>query len=376
MITASQADRALGCPGSFALPQARTTSAWAQQGTENHAEAEQAIEAGEVTETMQRIMGDAAATARAEVKLAYDVATGKGRILGYGSDRGYRDLGPFEIPGTADVLAYDAERVYVGDRKLWRAVTPARSNGQLATLALAATRALGLDEATVWLEYEHGGVDRATLDVLELDEFAAKLRRAHAAVAKARQVRAGGSMPDVAEGPYCKHCPAQHACPAKAALVRRLVTGGEADELEMMIPLTVDTARIAYERLGHARNLLRRIEAAVYAFASETPIQLGDGRVLGRRTKPANEELDGRIARAAIAEVLGEEVAEQAAEVVVTKTAIKAAAKEASPRGKAAAAERQVLELVRQRGGAKRGDPREVVEEFTPKLELVNGGGS
>lgn len=372
MITASAVERAIACPGSFALPEARTSSAYADEGTANHAEHEQAIEAGVIDEKLARILGDASATARAEVKLSFDVATGQGRILGYSSDRGYADLAPFEIAGTADLLAYDDERVYVVDHKLHTTVTAARSNMQLGFLALAAARALGRDDATVAISYEHGGTDVATLDLVELDAIAWRLRGIHGAVAVQTARRARGELVEVSEGRHCKHCPAAHACPAKVALIKRLANGGEANELELMMPLSAATARAAYDRVQLVDQLLKRVKSALYAYATETPIPLGDGRFFGSHTKRGTESIDGKIAQEVVRQLAGDQAAADVVEISVTKTAIKEAAKATAAKGKAAELERQILAEIRARNGATRGNDREVVEEYTARLEIAD----
>lgn len=370
MITASQLERVLACPGSAALPQANTSSVYAEQGTANHAEQEEAIASGDLPEQVTRVLGAAAATARAEVKLVYDVAIDEGRIIGTGSDRAYGVLGPFEIAGTADVLAHDAERVYVLDRKLWSSVAAAERNVQVGFLALAAARALGRSEATVALMYEAGGVDRADLDSVDFGSLARRLRAVHPAVAGQIARRARGELVEVAEGAHCKHCPALHACPAKVALVRRLVSGGEADELELMLPLDDDTARRAYERLAHAKQLLKRVETALYARAAERPIPLGDNRWFGRHVERDNETLDGRIVRDVVAAHLGPEAVDEVVEYAATKSRLKEAIKKRAPKGQAAACERDVLKAIRDRGGATR-EEKERVGEFVRRLEIA-----
>jgi len=361
--TASQLERLLNCHGSGALPVADTTSAYAAQGSANHAEQEADVEAGQLPEKIASFLGAASTTARAEVKLAYDCATDDGRILGTGSDREYGDLAPFEIAGTADVLAFDAERVYVVDRKLWTAVTAAERNVQVGFLALAAARALGRSVASVALVYETGRVDRAELDQIDMGTLAGRLHDLNGNVAIQIARRARGELVDVREGTWCRHCPSAHACPARTALIRRLVMGGEATELELMLPLDDATARAAYERLGHAKSLLKRIESALYARASEHPIPLGDGRFFGRHVEEGNEHLDGRIARAVIAEKLGDDAVEEVVSYEVTKARLKDAIKKRAPKGAAAAAERTVLEEIRRRGGATR-ETKERVSEF------------
>jgi hypothetical protein len=357
------------------LPQANTTSVYAETGTANHAEDEGALNAGDVPEAIAAILGDATPTARAEVALAYDAAEDDGRVIGTGRQRDYGELAPFEIPGTADVLAHDDERVYVVDRKLWTAVTAAERNVQVVFLALAAARALGRKYATVALRYETGRIDRAEIDLIDMLGLAARLRDLHGRVAEQRARRARGEVVDVREGSWCRYCPASHCCPAKVALVRRLVTGGEADELELMLPLDDKTAAVAYERLQAAKQLLKRIEGAIYARAAERPIPLGGNRYFGKHVEPGNEQLDGRIAHAVLRDQLGVDAADEAVTYEVTKTRIKAVIKARAAKGAAASVERTVLDAIRGLGGATR-ESKERVGEFSVEAPLSLVGGA
>lgn len=368
--SASALERALRCPGSFALPQANTSSRWAQDGTANHAESEAAVNAGDLPEDVARILGAAGGTARAEIAMAYDVSTDTARILGYGLDRDYGELGPYEIPGTADIGAYDDQRVYVIDRKLWQQVTPAEANKQLAHLALALCRALGKSEARVALLYEARRPDVADLDALDLDAHAARLRGLKSSIAEQRARYASGLMPDVAEGAWCRHCPAAHACPAKVALVRRLVSGEEASDLEMLMQLDDEAAAFAYERLGQAKALLKRIEAALYARAAEAPIPLGGGRFLGKHTKPGVERLDGDTVYDTVRDMYGQAIADLAVERKATKTALKAALKESGVKP-LAKAELAVLDAVRAAGGSTR-ESTETIGEYVQAAQLAS----
>jgi hypothetical protein len=365
VISASQLLRVINCPGSESLSHASLRSEWADSGTKKHAELEEAINAGEVPEELAEFIPDGA---KAEVKLAYDVASGEGRVIGYGSDRDYGELGPFEIPGGADSLLDDGERVHVIDAKSgWMDVPRPRDNPQLMFLGLAAARAFGRDEAKLTVLYVREGqkpfrvVD--TVDVLDLDAFASKLRGIHRRVAEQVARIRDGRMPDVTEGQWCRYCPAAHACPAKTALVRRMVSGDEASELEMMIPLDDATARLAYERLGHAKNLLKRIERVLYARAAEQPIPLGEGRYFGKRRKMGNESLVGDVVYRVMRERYGQAVADQAVTREATKKALKEALGKVVGKGQVANEERAVLDMVRSNGGSKR-EEKEAVEEY------------
>jgi hypothetical protein len=371
-FSASDLPRLFACPGSAALPKARTTSVWAEDGTERHAEKEAAVGAGDL-EFLPPAVRDLIpedATVLAEVALAYDVATGRGRVLGVGVARRYGALAPTEIPGTIDLLAIAPGRLVVVDHKGFLNVGGAEQNEQLGFYALAAARTYSIDDVSVAVAYEVGRPSIGELDALDHDAFHERLVRLRARVADQVARVAAGHLPDVSEGPGCRYCPGAHACPAKVALVRRLVTGGEADDLELMLPLDDDTAREAYVRLGHAKNLLKRIERAIYARAADAPIPLGDGRYFGKRTTRGNEQLDGEIVHQVLVERYGVETADTAVTREATKTSLKEALRFVAGKGKLTAAEKEVLAEVRARGGSKRDDKESLVEY---SLELESG---
>jgi hypothetical protein len=299
----------------------------------------------------------------AEVAVAIHVAAGRVRQLGVSIGRNYQ-IEPGEIAGTLDLLAVTPSTVLALDWKGHRRLGAPDRHEQLLFAGLAASRMFPGRRVILAIGYPDDWIDHVEVDELELDAFAARLTGLHAAVA----AQSSRAAPDVAEGPHCEHCPAMHACPAKVALMRRLTSGAEADELEMMMPLDDRTARLAYERLQAARHLLRRVESAVYARAAESPIPLGEGRFLGKHTKRGNEKIDGNIAYEAIRDMRGQSAADMAVERRATKKAIGEALKWALAPGETLkAAEAATLAEIRARGGASR-DEREVVEEYTLTL--------
>lgn len=371
MTTASSLPRLFGCVGHVALPHARTTSEWSEAGTDRHSEQEAAIVAGDL-DTMPakvRALIPADATSiRAEVAVAYDVATGLARELGCSIGRAYEGLAPFEIPGTVDMVALAPGRALVVDWKSFEDVGPPEQNPQALFYALCFARIHGADEVTVAISYlGAGGTRHATLDSFELETFAQRLQRVYGEAAEQKARVASGRLPDVSEGPWCKHCPAIASCPAKVALLRRIVTGQEADDLAMMFPLDAETARAAYERLQSGKNLLRRVERALYAYAHETPIDLGGGRYFGKHTKKGHEKLDGDTVWGVVAESYGRDVADMAVIRSATKKRLGDVLKQHGGKG----ADRMVLDEVRRRGGASR-DEKEDVGEFTA-TELTEG---
>lgn len=380
-LTASALPRAFRCPGSLVLPEARTASVWADAGTDRHAEQEGAIDAGDLStmpEKVRAMIPADATSIRAEVAVAYDVATGAGRELGVGIGRGYAGAGcaPFEIPGTIDVLVLAPGRALVIDWKGVEEVDDPDTNEQTTLYALAVARAHGLDEVTVVIAYlVTGRVRVATLDVFELDALGERLRRLHVDAAALQRRLDAGTLPDVSEGKHCKYCPGAHVCPAKVALVHRMASGVELDQLALLRPLDADLARVAYDRVAAAKAMLKKIEAAIYAYASEHALDLGNGRYLGLHRKIGNEKLDGPTVYAVSRDLYGRDFADRAVVLHATKARIKEAAKAAKSIGAIAASaadvERKILTEVRARGGASSSDGEAVGEYDDPSLAIT-----
>lgn len=378
-VSGSSVERVLACPASAALPQAQTTSEYAERGIAGHRFIAKAKKAGrevaldevaeEYRDMCEGIDLDSIPDARVEVAMVYDAATDKARIVGEDIGRQYGDLGPFEIPCTTDLLGRIDDAVYVGDVKLGHGdVTPAKDNQQLAFGALAASRALGLDDAVVEvLRAPNGRVwrDRATLDMFDLADMAARVRDLFERVAVQQSLIAKGQAPDVKEGSWCKYCPAQPACPAKTALIKRLASGDEFTELDLMKPLTPELAGIAWERLAMSKRLLQEIERRVRAAISEYgEVPLPNGNVLREVTAEGNERLDGETVFRVLTDRRNPEVARRAVRYTATKKDLRAALKAGLGQGETLAkAERETLDAIRAEGGAKRG--------ATTKLEEV-----
>lgn len=355
-ISASSLGRAFACPGSLHLPIANTSSKDAREGTARHAEQEDAIRGRDLSRLpaeLAALIPDGAVV-RAEVAVAYDVSTGTTRELGTSIGRAYGTLAPFEIPGTIDLFATAPGFCLVADHKGHELVDPPTRNEQLLFGALCAAKLCGIDEAIAAISYlPTGEVVHATLDALDLDAFAARLRQLQFAIA----AQAGKRPPDVSENKHCKYCPSAHVCPAKVSLVKQLARGEDV----LLEPLTVDTAALAYERLGHAKRLLRRIEDAIFAFARDRPIPLKNGNVLGVHEKLGNETLDGDTVWKVVEDMFGRDVADAAVVRDATKKRLEEALKCAGvlPVAKHKAA---VLAAVKKLGGIDRKRTMDVVE--------------
>ena len=123
-------------------------------------------------------------------------------------------------------------------------------------------------------------------------------------------------------------------------------------------------------------ELLGEVDDQIKERAEERPILLGrdeDGteRWLGAVIEDGDEKLDAQVVLPIAARVLGVEEAElfeEAADLKVTKKALKQAISDRVPRGMASATERQILNEARAAGGVTRA-PRQVVDIYTVRPE-------
>lgn len=348
-ITGSALPRLLNCTASAVLVKAETANPWADQGSDEHEELAHQTLIGTHPEKRAAMVPP---EPRVEVKLAYDVATRKGRFLGSAADRNYGSPGPFEIVMSADVVGIEGDAVVVLDWKTGFAdVEPAQTNGQLWGGALAAARALGLSRAIVRIVYTNQGdrLDEYEIDALELADFASKLERLHTREGELRAAHQRGEVLPTKEGPWCKHCASKHVCPSKVALISQF--GG----LTVIGPeVTKETAAAAYEQVVRVEQLVKEARARLNTFVDEQgPIDLGGGRMFGRYVRKGNESLSGDVAVTAIHEVIGEAAREFEAIAVersTSKAAIERAAKALGcKRGTVPAVIRKIRDL----GGSK-----------------------
>ncbi len=385
-VTASGLERVTECPASAILPRASERTQENTRGSERHMFIELSASHGRdkalkflaekgtdentiaICEAMdlERLPLELAH----EVAFAFDIANGQARELGRGLNRKYKDLAPFEIAGTADIVGVSDDSVFVGDYKpAFLPLTPARENLQLRFLALCAARAYGKDEARIELVRlkDDGSSWRepAELDLFDLDETAASLRSLPGRVDQARILWQSRKSPDVSQGPWCRYCPAFHSCPAKTSLALQLASGSF--QRTPGSRLTPEIAGEAYFQLKAAEELIAKVRKVIYAMAKESPIELPNGMMLGEIVKAGNEKLDGQNVFDVLKFLHNEDVAKAAVKLTTTKKAIDAALR---PVVSTLAPEvRRVLDAVRKAGGASKKD-RKVIEEF-PKAKLT-----
>lgn len=223
-----------------------------------------------------------------EAAYALDVATGKGRLLGHRLERAYGEAKDGEIFGSADYVKVDrpADLVAVVDLKTGLADVPHPSrNPQLRFLALAAATAHGVSSARGGiLKAPEGQSPRwswATFDAFELEVIASELRSLVERIGYARNDVQRGKTPRLTVGEHCNHCPARFGCPARVAMAKRLAGEPEAVVMDLKAMLTPENASMALARWKAARKAIEEVGGALYAYAKENPIAVGDGRVWG-----------------------------------------------------------------------------------------------
>ena len=376
MISASRLRRIRRCPASGALPQVQTESEASNRGRVIHRFIELASKHGrdyalsemdaDTRDVCEAIDLDALPTHLAhEVAYAFDVMTGKVRR----TERGYPDIDDMEIGVTIDVEGVGDGRVYVADYKSgFRSVAKPAENEQVSLGALCSARYHGMDEATVEVIYVREGRrpwrETATLDIFDLDAFAADLRRIWDRYQDAREVVAAGQTPDVTEGEHCRYCPAADYCPAKHALLRRMVNGDAGIEVEHTFHGRVTGEH--YRMWQAMKQLTDRVGSIIHAAAAEEPIDLGDGKLYAKVDKPGSEVIDGDTAYEVAREEYGQDYADDAVERKASKAGLRRALKGRA--GNMAEAERELLAKIKDRGGVSRRPPSSRFEEIPAKL--------
>jgi hypothetical protein len=154
----------------------------------------------------------------AEAPYAVSLTTGEGRRLPSKGPRDYSAARADEIPGTIDALGRAGDRLYVADFKTGRAdyITPARESGQMRTLGLAATRALGFERATLVVipvsDLHEPHADEHEIDVLDSDLHEERLRVVVASIPTAQPT----------PGEHCRFCQVRDCNARPAKFKRRL----------------------------------------------------------------------------------------------------------------------------------------------------------
>ncbi len=369
--SASSVERVLACPGSAHLPQHDYRTEYAEQGDERHGDAEAAAVLGahdDLPWQVRKLLepGDVLS---AECAMAYDVSDDTARALGHIAWRDYEQhLRPFEVPMTIDLIVYGERRILVVDYKGFEEVTPAATNPQLATGALAVARASGRDEivvAIVYLGASWKPADVATLCVFDLDMHAARLRDMMTSTDRSLHA-----------GLWCKYCHAFLSCNEQKRIAAEAGGGALAVRVEAMIPLQNDEeASEIYELYERVKLVAQRMRAALYARAAERPIPLRNGKMFGKHTKLGDREYDGPTVHAVVAAhpELGRDIADRVVEMVASQAQFERVVKPLVKRGKFAATAKAVFGEVERLGKMKRKETT-TIEEYEPGPRLVTDG--
>lgn len=258
-----------------------------------------------------------------EKPYAFNTRTRKGRQLEDVKQRGYKDAGPDDIVGTADLIRLSAIPVVI-DYKTGRPenVQDADANAQLHSLAVMVARAHGFDEVTIEIVYvDNTGVftDSYTLDALDLDAAESELIRI------AKEIESGSGVPK--PGSHCKWCPIVADCEATKRAMEAVSMAAEP-----VMPLSVEIQSPEHgwyvkERLRAVKEAVETIERAVNDYARGHTLVSPDGDVYGlqdvtREEIPLTPEASAIITQHMGPDKAHELVEEMRAKVKVPKTAI------------------------------------------------------
>jgi hypothetical protein len=316
-LTISGLARAEACPASTFLPRVEESSIWAEQGRAIHeflcnaallgrdeALSKVPVKYIEVCEVLdlERLPHGSPDAYAFEVAYAWNYETDTARELGRNTGlRDYSGGGPTEICGTADLLGVTSDTVVVLDIKSgWAELGPPKTAAQLQGYAVAAARAYGKEKAIVgWIRLRDGQpyYEQATLDMLELDAAAARLKDIVDACLS-EELLSAGAMDQVVPraGAHCKYCPVLRRCPAHAELVRPFLL----PEGATPAPLVLDevTAPLLYERAVAVEQVLKLVYASIDLFAEAHPFTFANGDRYGK-VGTAREKIDPLVAKSA-----------------------------------------------------------------------------
>jgi hypothetical protein len=286
----------MACAASAVLPVVDSAFAAGEAGTDKHTALANAIVGTEqnppadVVAWLDALNDDPATLApirgaAPELAYGYTPSTGIARLIGANVGRNY-NAAPGEFVGSADYVLVADGLVTVVDLKTGLGDVPHPSrNAQLRFLALAAARWHGVESARVGILHAPDGRTPwwswATLDAFELEAIAVELRTLAERIGYARNDVAKGKTPRLTVGEHCTFCPARFGCPARVAMAQRLAGEPEKVVMDLKAMLTPESASLALARWQAATKALQEVGAALHAYASESPIPLGDGRVWG-----------------------------------------------------------------------------------------------
>lgn len=243
----------------------------------------------------------------------------------------------YEAPGaifamTIDLVWMEHEAWWVADYKFGdsRFVTPIEQNMQLRAAAFMAGKRYSAAQVIPAIVYPGKGegvwdVPEQPLGPDDFKQIEAEIRDAATRVDAAREAFKAGKPLALVEGPHCTYCPAQSRCPAKTALIKGALDGEIAPQGEA--PLTEAQAIRLAEAMPMLRRFLERGDKALRAHVAECgPLTLSDGKVWGPY-EVKRSEVEPRLGVGVLAAEIGEEWAQGAVEMSLSRKAIEGAIK-------------------------------------------------
>ncbi len=302
--TASQLDRVIACPGSHALPQYGSTSEHAARGTSIHAwiaaNGARIANRTDFAEEMpffamlRRNLRDVLVVgAFYEQRFAWDPDRCQGEMV-----LNYDDTERFF--GTADYIYEENGHTNIIDWKTGhRDLGRPRDSYQLRLAALA----FGGNSVSIsWGIIDDEGDIRLVTDRLDgFDQFDTTVRLNYLY----DELRQPSNK--IVTGTYCRYCPAFTGCPAKHRLIRAAIQYGTADIISPHPMGQAEVAR-AWADTNEVLDVFRRLRDELLEHADREPVDLGNGRRLGKTTQQWNT-VDATAAYEYIARTIGEEQA-------------------------------------------------------------------
>jgi hypothetical protein len=337
--SASKLALAMTCPASATLPRVERITEAADKGTAVHAylrdltampkdaalERVPAAHRGRCEDINTLAFPEPGIERHAELALALDIETEEVRFIGHDVGRSYGERKtPTELFMSLDLAWMDEAGGHIIDWKTGRAPQgPASQNWQLKAQALAFARWKGLEsvDASIARIPDDGEpfFDTALFDSFELSLIGSELRELSRRLSKPETLKP-------VMGEHCRYCDAFEACPAQGKLIARMGRTPEQVEKDIVdLLLTPETAAKAIERAKAVDTVLKRVWAAIYAYARNNgPVALGDGVYFGE-TQTKRKVLDAEVVRRVLTQMHGPEVADAATDFETSQAAIKRA---------------------------------------------------
>lgn len=319
--SASKAEAFLKCPSSAILPGADRGGEHRDVGTEAHEALAGVINKRVPQTTLRGILAirdfDLGAvlkksdTHKAEAAYAVNVKTKTSRFLGLDLGRNYGPLKPFEIPCTIDVhgLTREGRRPWIRDWKFGSYASWTQVLVQCAAVMYGDIEddpEGECDAGFCFIDPDTHGADHfedsRIVHLEEVDQCIEGLYQAwceieeHAAAWRDEQI-----VPPATIGAWCKYCPSIVSCPSQMSMVKALTDTSVRDIMvEKLGELSPVELGNAWAKTRQIRDLLERIEDAIKAAATQSPVPLPSGKVLRMVEASGRSNIDKGLAYALV----------------------------------------------------------------------------